>query len=271
MVEKIIKKIKSLPPLPENIQKVREICDDPEGTIKDLIPVVKQDPMFTADILKVANSPLYGFSRQITSIDQAVSLFGMGTIQGFALSYVMRKNFPMDLSTYNISSNSFMNVSIMQNALTNSWGKSQVTAHSAEMVTLSLLMELGKLVAVIVLKEENRSDEFYTEISKAKTFKEILVIEKEFLSIPSEWIVALMFKHWKYNETMIEIMQNIIEPKKANETIQKHTKILRVVKEALPIISPLSEESIQEAYEKAKEYGLDTQTLHKAIESIKTN
>ncbi|SFP10173.1 HDOD domain-containing protein [Hydrogenimonas thermophila] len=271
MVEKIIKKIKSLPPLPESIQRVREICEDPEGTIKDLIPVVKQDPMFTADILKAANSPLYGFSRQITSIDQAVSLFGMGTIQGFAVSYAMRKNFPMDLSTYGISSNNFMTVSTMQNALTSLWGKSQVTAHNAEMVTLSLLMELGKLVAVIVLSEENKADEFQSEISKARTFNDILTIEKKFLSIPSEWIVALMFKHWKYNETMIDIMQNIVNPKKADDKIRKNTQILRVVKEALPLTSPLSEESIQAAYEKAEEYGLDSQNLKKAIESLKTS
>jgi HD-like signal output (HDOD) protein len=271
MVEKIIKKIRSLPPLPESIQKVKEICDDPDGTIRDLIPVVKQDPMFIADILKAANSPLYGFTRQITSIEQAVSLFGMGIIQGFAVSYTMRKSFPMDLSIYGISSTHFLDTSTMQNALTNSWGKSQVTLHNAEMATLSLLMELGKLVAVIVLKEANRAELFNEKIKKAKTFNDITAIEKEFLSIPSEWIVALMFKHWKYNEKMIEIMHNILEPQKADDSIKKHTQILRVVKEALPITSPLSEENIQIAIKKANEYGLDAQNLKKAIESLKIN
>ena len=130
MIEKIIKKIRSLPPLPESIQKVREVCSDPEGTVKDLIPVIKQDPMFTADILKAANSPLYGFSKQIASIDQAVSLFGMRTIQGFTIAYAMRKSFSVDLSVYGINSNDLTNVATMQNALTSNWGKVRVFSRS---------------------------------------------------------------------------------------------------------------------------------------------
>ena len=269
MIEKIIKKIKSLPPLPESIQKVKEICNNPEGTKKELIPVVKQDPMFTADILKAANSPLYGFSKQITSIDQAVSLFGMGTIQGFAVSYAMRKSFPINLSPYGISSNSFMNISTTQNTLTNAWGKPQVSVHNAEMVTLSLLMELGKMIAVIVLTEENKAEIFQEAILKSKTFEEILNIEKEFLSISSEAIVALMFKHWKFNETMIEIVEYITEPEKADETIKKNAQILRVVKEVMPITAPFSDKSIQVANEKAEEYGLNSKTLQDEIEFIK--
>lgn len=162
-----------------------------------------------------------------------------------------------------------MTVSTMQNALTNSWGKGQVYAHQSEMVTLSLLMELGKMVAAIVLEEDNKTEKFKTAISKAQTFEDIIAIEKEFLSISSEWIGALMFKHWKFNETMIEIMQHIVHPEKADETIRKNTQILRVVKEALPITSPLCEASIQSAYEKAEDYGLNSQTLKDAIEAIK--
>jgi len=269
MIEKIVKKIKALPPMPESVQRVREICDNPEGTIKDLIPVVKQDPMFTADILKAANSPLYGFSKQITSIDQAVSLFGMGTIQGFAVSYAMRKSFPINLSPYGISSNSFMNISTTQNALTNAWGKSQVSSHNAEMTTLSLLMELGKVLAVMVLIENNKSEMFQESILKAKTFKEIVSVEEEFLSISSESIVALMFKHWEFSETIIEMVEHIAEPKKVDKAIIKHTQILRVVKEAMPITAPFCDKSIKAAYEKAEEYGLNSKSLLEEIETIK--
>jgi len=266
MIEKIVKKIKSLPPLPESVQKVREICNDPEGTIKDLVPVVKHDPMFTADILKAANSPLYGFSRQITSINQAVSLFGMGTIQGFAISYAMRKNFSADLGVYGIASNSLTKVSTMQNALTNSWGKFQVSKYKDELITLSLIMELGKMIAAKVLEEDNKTELFKEAISDAKTFEEILAIEKEYLTISSDQINALMFKHWKFNEIMISIMQHIVKPEKADESIRKHSQVLRVIKEAILIKSPLSEQSIKLALEKAEKYNLDYQSLNDAIE-----
>ncbi len=268
MVEKILKKVKSLPPLPESVSKVRQICNDPEGTVRELVPVVKQDPMFTADILKAANSPLYGFSRQITSIDQAVALFGMGTIQGFAISYAVRKSFPVSLSPYGVSHSHLMEISTLQNALTLQWGKNQVASHRAEMMTTSLLMELGKVVASIILEEEGKSEAFKSAIRDARTAEEIAKTEKEFLDITSEWIAGLMFKHWKFHDTMVSMMRYLQQPQEAPETIRRHAEILHVVKEAIPFMKPMCEECIQSAYEKADRFGLDAQTLQEVIEKI---
>ncbi|MCF6201106.1 MAG: HDOD domain-containing protein [Hydrogenimonas sp.] len=268
MVEKVLRKIKSLPPLPESVNRVRQICDDPNGTIKELVPIVKEDPMFTADILKAANSPLYGFSRQITSIDQAVALFGMGTIQGFAISYAIRESFPINLSPYGVSQSQLLKVSALQNSLTLHWGKKQVATHKAEMMTTSLLMELGKVVSSAVLEEEGKSGSFGKEIKNAKTAEEIAKVEKRFLDITSEWIAALMFKQWKFHDAMVSMLRFIERPEEAPENIRRHVEILSVVKEATPLLRPLSEESLQSAYEKADSYGLEAETLHEAIEKI---
>ena len=269
MVEKIIKKVKSLPPMPESVTKVRRICNDPEGTIRELVPIVKQDPMFTADILKAANSPLYGFSRQITSVDQAVALFGMGTIQGFAISYAVRQSFPIDLSPYGTTHAHLMEISSLQNALALQWGRNQVQTHQAEMMTLSLLMELGKVVASIVLAEAGKAESFRQALSDTETADEIDAVEKEYLGITSEWIAALMFKHWQFSESMIEMMHHLMNPDEADENLRRHTAILHVVKEAVPFLRPFCEPCVQSAYEAADRFGLDTETLHATIEKIR--
>ena len=269
MVEKIIKKVKSLPPMPESVTRVREICNNPEGTIKELVPIVKQDPMFTADILKAANSPLYGFSRQITSVDQAVALFGMGTIQGFAISYAVRQNFPIDLSPYGTTHAHLMEVSSLQNSLALQWGRSQVETHQAEMMTLSLLMELGKAVAAIVLAEAGKAEAFKTALQSAETAEDVDRVEKDFLGITSEWIAALMFKHWQFSEAMIEMMRHLMKPEEAPENLRRQTQILHVVKEAVPFLHPLCEPCVQSAYEAADRFGLSAETLRDTIEKIR--
>jgi len=132
-------------------------------------------------------------------------------------------------------------------------------------------MELGKILVAKIISEDNKDEQFKDNILKAKTFEEILTVENRFLSISSEEISALMFKHWKFNETMIEIMENIKNPEISSESIKKATQILRVVKEAMPITSPLSEKSIQLAIEKAKEYNLNEHTLEETIKSMQTS
>ncbi|NPA29062.1 MAG: HDOD domain-containing protein [Epsilonproteobacteria bacterium] len=268
MVEDIIKKIKALPPLPESVIKVKEICNDPESEIKDLVDVVKEDPMFTADILKAANSPLYGFSRQITSIDQAISLFGMGTIQGFAISYAVRKTMDIDLSPYGATRQHLTKVSTLQNALSFGWGSRQVEIRQSEAITLSLLMELGKAVASLVLIERGTDKAFHEKISGVESIEEIAAIEKEVLGINSEWIAALMFKHWQFSESMITMMRHILTPDEAPENLRRQTQLLHIVKEAANFIDPLGEPAVQSALEKADRFGFDAESLREAIEKI---
>ncbi len=268
MVEEIIKKIKSLPPLPESISKVKAICDDPESEIKDLVAVVKEDPMFTADILKAANSPLYGFSRQITSIDQAISLFGMGTIQGFAISYAVRKTVPIDLSPYGATRDHLIKVAGLQNSLTINWGNSQIEIRQSEAVTLSLLMELGKAVSALVMVEHGCDRDFHDKVAKAEAVEEIAAVEKEVLGITSEWIAALMFKHWQFSDSMITMMRHLLTPDEAPENLLKQTRLLHVVKEAANFIDPLGEPAVQSALEKADRFGFDAERLRDTIEKI---
>jgi len=269
MTEKLIKKIKSLPPLPESVMKVREICHDPEGSVADLVPIIKQDPTFTADILKAANSPLYGFSKEITTIDQAVSLFGMGSIEGFAVSYAMRKSVPADLSVYGINQNRLTEISEMQNALANRWGKYQVSEYKNELSTVSMLMELGKMVSAVILKENGMLEEFKTAISNAITLRDIFIIEKKFLTVPSEQIVSLIFKFWKFNPILIKMAEGILNPAKSE--FKEHCKVLRVIKEAIPVTAPYSNDAINSALNKATEYTLDVGSLRQAIDELKEN
>jgi len=72
MTEDIIKKIKQLPPLPESAMKIEAVYQDPDSSFNDMVKILENDPLLTADILKAANSPLYGFSREINAISQAV-------------------------------------------------------------------------------------------------------------------------------------------------------------------------------------------------------
>ncbi len=64
----IIESIKVLPPLSSTITEINRICADKNSTIADMAKVIENDPMIVANILKIANSPLYGFGREIKNV-----------------------------------------------------------------------------------------------------------------------------------------------------------------------------------------------------------
>jgi putative nucleotidyltransferase with HDIG domain len=82
-----------LPTLPEVALKVREVVDDPDSSISDLVKIIVSDPALSARLIQVANSPLMRAGRQIESVDAAVSRLGMRIVRDLATSMVMQQMF----------------------------------------------------------------------------------------------------------------------------------------------------------------------------------
>ena len=164
MDSNILKKIKALPPLDDTIMKIQRICTDKNSSLNDLVKVVEGDPMLTANILKSSNSPLYGFSREIKNISHAISLFGMATIRGFALSSAIKQNIKIDLSPYDLINAKFLEISVAQSALMFNWF-SKVDRYMLDiLVPASFMMEVGKIVIANELIEQNKTEEFITAL-----------------------------------------------------------------------------------------------------------
>lgn len=66
----------NLTTLPEIYQLVREHIDDPNYSTQGLGILINKDPALTARLLKIVNSPYYGFPMQIDTIPRAITLLG---------------------------------------------------------------------------------------------------------------------------------------------------------------------------------------------------
>lgn len=65
-----------MPPLPDVAQRVLQIVRDPNYSIDQLVAVVRTDPALTARILRLCNSSLFGLSREVTAVSDAVAYIG---------------------------------------------------------------------------------------------------------------------------------------------------------------------------------------------------
>lgn len=115
--------------------------------IEELSRVIESDPMLSANILKSVNSPLYGMSKKISSIPQAVMLFGTSMIRGFAAANAIKKAVTIDLSPYGKTIDDVGRTSMMQSALAREWYRTVDKSMLPLLQSSAFLMELGKLVA----------------------------------------------------------------------------------------------------------------------------
>jgi HD-like signal output (HDOD) protein len=78
--KQILGHVKDLPPMPQTVLKAREIMANPNSDFKELANLFETDQAIAAKILKIANSPYYGYSGKVTSIQRAAVVLGHKTL-----------------------------------------------------------------------------------------------------------------------------------------------------------------------------------------------
>jgi len=266
MLEEIAERIKALPPLPKSFQQMNLICQDPTASTADLATVIEEDPMLVANLLKIANSPLYSFRREIKSVLQAVSLFGMSTTRYLVTDMSIKKLLQVDMAPYGVTPEEFASISGLQGALISQW-YSNVDATNIDMLFLAaLLQETGK---ILIADEVVKNDETYQFRSEIENSTNIADVEKMFVRMTSSEVAGLIFKHWKFEDTMVKAIEYSDALGLAPIEIRSYAVALKVVKTALPINSPLSDRSINLALNLIEKEKLDKQVFLAAVTKLK--
>lgn len=89
----LIKKIKDLPTISTVAMQINEEIKKESLTSRSLAKLINQDPSLTAKLLKLANSAYYGLMRQVTTMEKAVTVLGLNTVQSLALAISVYKLF----------------------------------------------------------------------------------------------------------------------------------------------------------------------------------
>lgn len=265
MNDKLLQQIRQLPPLPESAMKIEAVYQDPNSTFNDMVKILEKDPLLTADILKAANSPLYGFSREIVAISQAVGLFGMGTVRGFALASIVKKSFSLDLSSYGITNDQFANVSKNQHALATSWYIKKDPKLLGILSPAAFLVEIGKVLISQYIIHEKLQEAFRDSL---KNTQDVEASELSVVGVTTPEVSATVFTHWKFEEKMIDTIRYCTNPQDASEEIKKATQSLCVVRAAVPLNGVVTQESIAKAKALVSEFGLDMESFEKALENF---
>jgi HD-like signal output (HDOD) protein len=266
MTEEILKKIKQLPPLPESAMQIEAVYQDPDSTFNDMVKILEKDPLLTADILKAANSPLYGFSREINAISQAVGLFGMGTVRGFALASIVKKSFKLELHPYGISNEMFSELSKKQHALMTAWCLRKENKLLGVLSPAAFLVEIGKVLIAQQIIADEKEEDFKNALAE---LDDVEAAERTIVGVDTPEVSASIFAQWKFEEGLVDVIRNCQNPNNAdNDEDRRAAQILNVVRIAVPINGVVTEESVNKAKELIESYALDMPSFNKAIEAF---
>lgn len=267
METEVIESIKSLPLIPESVRQIQSVCSDANSSIADVVKIVEKDPILTASLLKAANSPLYGFSREVSTVRQAVSLFGMSTIKGFAIVTVVKSSVKIDLSPYNVNEVDFLKTADLQNAFMVRWMMKTDRGLLNLLAPAAFLLEMGVVILSNLLIKKKEQHGFKEKILNRDT-KPVADIEREVFGMSAYEATAALFEYWNFEKSLIEVMRNIQTPHQSSVALRKHTYALSTLQNLISLYQAFDEKQIQAAKVLVKQGGFDEEPFDTVLKEF---
>jgi len=127
--ELILSNVYNLPSIPKVMMEVSELLAKPTTTTAELSKVISQDQGLVTKILSIANSPLYGLPRKVSTIEFAILILGYGDIKNIVTALSMIESFKIK-SDKNLDQKKF-------------WVHSVITGVAAKRVSEDLGFRIG--------------------------------------------------------------------------------------------------------------------------------
>lgn len=195
----------ALPPFPAVALRLLEALADEDISIRQVVELVNSDPAFAAELLRVANSPLYGFSHQVLSVQHATVTLGLEFVKALSMTVAMR---------------AYLKTAMRLPTLRRCWRHSLVCAILAEEVasgcrrrgdaayTAGLLHDVGRIGLLASWPAEYSN---LLGVSAEHSF-DVLDCERELFDTDHCEAGSWMAREWKLPEHLAEVALRHHEP-----------------------------------------------------------
>ncbi len=204
-IQRIKQKVKDIPSLPEVVTKVVKLVQDPNSSALQLGKVISHDPGLTAKVLKLVNSAYYGFPKQISSIQHAITILGFATMRGLVLSSSVVKIFtPKSTGLIALDYKKFWKHSLLSAISSKTVG--EFTGHKAEddIFSAAIMHDIGKIIL-----EQYDHENYIKALKQAPeplNYKMVLSSEKKHCEVTHGEIGSIVAQSWNLPQSITDVI-----------------------------------------------------------------
>ena len=198
--------------LPRIYLELQEALGDSDKTFQDLGEIIGFDPALSARLLKIVNSPFYGFPSNIETISHAISIIGMDQLTDLALSTLVIHQFrgiPNNL--FNMEK--FWRHSIACGVVARSIADFRDEKNIERFYLAGILHDIGRLV---IFKKEPAlaRDTFYRS---REQHENIFLSEQKLMGFDHADVGRELLKAWQLPPRLVEAVGAHHQPQNAKE------------------------------------------------------
>ncbi|EDP7331397.1 HDOD domain-containing protein [Campylobacter jejuni] len=227
MNELLLKSVEVLPPLPDTVSKLRKYVSEANSNIETMkvAEIISSDPLMTAKLLQLANSPYYGFTREITTINQVITLLGVGNIINIVMADSIRDNFKIDVSPYGLNTQNFLKTCNEEATFIANWLNDEDKKLFHLLVPCAMLLRLGIVIFSNFLIQNHKDKDFLAFLNKNEN---LALAENEFLGVDHISFLGFLLHRWNFDDVLIESICFVRTPHAAREKVKKSAYALAI-------------------------------------------
>jgi len=167
-----LESLNQLPTMPAIASAVLQTMENADVNGVVLAKLIERDAALTARVLAVANSPFYGFSRKITTVELALVLLGLSTIKEIIISLILQGIFAKTQSSI-LDINVFWRYSVFCGSTSRFLARKLGYRVAGEAFVAGLMHDIGILIEAQYLTNE------FVQIQRLQHKNGISLVEAE--------------------------------------------------------------------------------------------
>ncbi len=204
MASHLIKNIQEFSTLPTVYSTLVDVLADPKSTTEDVSNIIACDQASTTKVLKVVNSPFYGFSGQIDTISRAIVILGFNEIYNLILASYLMDFFLKKDAVLDFRPVDFWGHSIAVGIAARLVGQTLGLPHQENFFVTGVLHDIGKLVFF-----EFSEDQFAAALALSKRSQQPLyTAELTVFGIEHSEAGALLAERWRFPSSIIQSIRH---------------------------------------------------------------
>jgi putative nucleotidyltransferase with HDIG domain len=184
-LRKKVSGLSNLPTLPGVAMHISRMVEDKNSSASDIGDIIAKDQVLSARILRLVNSPVYGFPGRISSVTHALVLLGFNVVKGLVLGTSVFESFAKQAQGLWRHS---LGCAVVSRRLSRELGVPDVE----EIMVAGLLHDLGKAVLSHVVEKEFSEA---VQIAKDKNCH-IALAEREIFGVDHARVASWIADEW---------------------------------------------------------------------------
>ena len=214
VLEKLASRTGQLYTLPTVAMKVLELTANERVDVPALKDCVANDPALTSKILRVVNSSLFGLPRQVTDLNQALTLLGVKPLKMLVLGFSLPRALFQNVEASVLSR--YWRFAFTKSVAGRELAQRHFKCSGDDAFTLGLLHDLGMLAMV---QDLGRS--YATFIDQAWGSRESLSdLEHSVLGFHHFELTARMLLQWNMPKSFVQVIESAQDANTSSELAQ---------------------------------------------------